>query len=294
MGWLSAMWYVGATTAAVVGFFLSEVPGGWRWMLGSAALPGIILLLGRWGIPESPRWLASKGRTEEADAIIRDLFGEQVTLDDVPVSKAKYSTIFTQGYLRRFIFVCLMCVAQVVPMFAIYTFGPQILGEFGLGSERLSILGEAGISLFFILGTIPAMFWLNTMGRRRMLIGGLSVMGAALAVLGLWAGAPIGVVVAAFAIYAFACGGPGILQWLYPNELFPTEIRASAVGLVIAVTRIGTIASTYMLPSFLADHGISAVMAVGVGVTLVGLIATIILAPETKDQSLVESSVIAP
>lgn len=56
--------------------------------------------------------------------------------------------------------------------------------------------------------------------------------------MGIW------LVVMAFAVYAFFSGGPGNLQWLYPNELFPTDIRASAVGVIMSLSRIGTIVST--------------------------------------------------
>lgn len=293
MGWLSATWYIGATAAALVGFLLADVSGGWRWMLGSAAIPGVILLIGRWGIPESPRWLARKGRQDEALAITRQLFGANVALDEEETrAPMKYRTIFSEGYLRRFVFVVIMFIAQIIPMWAIYTFGPQIMSSFGLHSAKQAIFGEAIISLFFILGTIPGMVWLNRFGRRTMIIVGFSVMTLALAFLWLFPTAATILVLAAFALYAFASGGPGILQWLYPNELFPTEIRASAVGLTIAVSRIGTIVSTYMLPSFLTRHGIGPTMGIAVGITVVGLVTSIILAPETRGKSLQETSVL--
>ncbi len=80
-----------------------------------------------------------------------------------------------------------------------------------------------------MLGCIPAMFWLNSIGRRPLLIGSFAMMTIALALLGLVSNLGIILVVVAFAVYAFF-PAPGILQWLYPNELFPTDIRASAVG----------------------------------------------------------------
>ena len=78
MGAVSAAWYLGATVAAFVGYFLYTVPDGWKWMLGSAVIPCIILLVGRHDIPESPMWLAKKGRKEEADEIVHRVFGEDV------------------------------------------------------------------------------------------------------------------------------------------------------------------------------------------------------------------------
>ena len=116
------------------------------------------------------------------------------------------------------------------------------------------------VSLFFLAGGIPAMFWLNSLGRRTLLIRGMAFMVAGLLVLGIWPDAPIWVVILGFGVYAFSSGGPGILQWLYPNELFPTEVRATAVGVAIAFSRVGVIVSTYGLPLFMNAYGIGATM----------------------------------
>ena len=134
------------------------------------------------------------------------------------------------------------------------------------------------------------MFWLNSMGRRPLLIRSLALMAAGLVVLGLFPDAPILVVILAFGLYAFFSGGPGILQWLYPNELFPTEVRASAVGIAISISRIGTIVSTYGTPIFLATFGIGPTMLVAAGLVILGLVLSIFMAPETKGKSLLEAS----
>jgi Sugar (and other) transporter. len=109
----------------------------------------------------------------------------------------------------------------------------------GWEQGRSAALGNVVISLFFMLGCVPAMFWLNSVGRRMLLIGSFLMMTLALALLGVVSNLGIGLVVFAFAVYAFFSGGPGILQWLYPNELFPTDIRASAVGVIMSLSRVG-------------------------------------------------------
>jgi putative MFS transporter len=91
-------------------------------------------------------------------------------------------------------------------------------------------------------------------------------------------------------LYAFFSGGPGILQWLYPNELFPTEVRATAVGVAIAISRLGVVVSTYGLPIFLAAYGIGTTMLVGCGLLLVALVMSIFMAPETRHMTLSEAS----
>ena len=98
MGMVSAAWYLGATAAAFVGYALFSVEGGWKWMLGSAVVPCIILLIGRHDIPESPLWLKSKGRHEEARAIIDRVFGEDVELIEPEANtKTSLKLIFKGG-----------------------------------------------------------------------------------------------------------------------------------------------------------------------------------------------------
>lgn len=175
-------------------------------------------------------------------------------------------------------------------MFAIYTFGPEIIELLGFTDGKDAALGNIVISIFFMAGCIPAMYWLNSIGRRPLLIGSFAIMTAALALLGLVSNPSIWLIVAAFAIYAFFSGGPGILQWLYPNELFPTEIRASAVGAVMSFSRIGTIISTYCLPLFMASYGISATLLVGAAISLLGMLVSVFMAPETKGLALETTS----
>jgi len=290
MGVLAAMWYVGATAAGVVGYLCVGMEDGWRWMLGSAVIPCVIILLGRMHIPESPRWLARKGRYEEAQAIVLRLFGANVQLEEEVAAKTRYRKLFEKGYLGRIVFVGTIWLCQVVPMFAIYTFGPTIMAAFGLNAGPEAILGDIVISLFFLAGCIPAMYLLNSLGRRPLLIGSFLAMTLSLAFLGFMPQVGILVIVMVFGIYAFFSGGPGIMQWLYPNELFPTDIRASAVGAAMAFSRIGTVISTYALPLFLAAQGIGTTMLVGAIISCVGLVISIVMAPETKNRPLSETS----
>ncbi|PZQ44158.1 MAG: MFS transporter, partial [Phenylobacterium zucineum] len=102
------------------------------------------------------------------------------------------------------------------------------------------------------------------------------------------------VIIAAFAVYAFFSGGPGILQWLYPNEMFPTEVRATAVGVAIAISRIGVVVSTYGLPLFLGAYGIGPTMLVGAGLLVLALVLSVFMAPETRGLTLAEASSLRP
>ena len=258
-------------------------------MLGSAFIPCLIILIGRFDLPESPRWLLRKGRVEECDQMMIKLFGERVVFEEEPPKETRFSQLFTRRHFPFVLFIAAIWTCQVIPMFAIYTFGPQIVGLLGLEQGRSATLGNMIISLFFMLGCIPAMFWLDSIGRRPLLIGSFAMMTLALAALGFFPGLGIGLVVMMFAIYAFFSGGPGILQWLYPNELFPTDIRASAVGVIMSLSRIGTIVSVWGLPIFIANHGISNVMLIGAAISLVGLLISMVFAPETRGLNLMQT-----
>lgn len=292
MGIVSAAWYLGATVAAVVGYALYGVKDGWRWMLASPVPICVFLLIGRSRVPESPLWLIERGRVEEAHDVMKLVYDADIDVAVPESSEKKLDVleIFRGGYLKRIVFLGILTLCQVAPMYAIYTFGPEIMTAFGLGAGADAILGESVVSLFFLIGSIPAMFWLNSMGRRPLLIRSLAMMALGLVVLGLFPDAPVFVVVVAFGSYAFFSGGPGILQWLYPNELFPTEVRATAVGIAIAFSRIGTVLATYATPLCLAMFGIGPTMLAAAALVVLGFALSVAMAPETRDMTLEESS----
>src|SRR5699024_656611 len=110
----------------------------WRYLLISPAIFAIITLLLRLGSPESARWLLSRGRKVEARKVVKKVYGEQYELEDLGESleddapKAKLRTVFQGRYLKRTAFVAIFWTMQVIPMFAVYTFAPELLESFGL------------------------------------------------------------------------------------------------------------------------------------------------------------------
>lgn len=294
LGFLICMWYVGAVAAAVVGYFLlSAGPSGWKWMLASPALPALVLVFGRWDTPESPRWLMSKGRVQKALDTVHLVWGPNAELSDLEESgsaKTDFWTVFRGGYLRRIIFVGAFWMMQVIPLFAIDTFGPQLLEAFHLGRGFLLILGYAVINLFFLLGCLPPLLLINSLGRRPLIIGSFVFMTLGLLVLGVFPHAPAWVIITGFLIYAFFSGGPSVLEWIYPNELFPTQVRATAVGVATSISRIGAAIGTFSVPYLLLRYGIGPTMLLCCGFTLVGLGVCVALAPETKGMTLRQCS----
>ena len=302
LGGVIVAWYLGALASYVVGYAIIELcgPGGWRWVLGSAAVVSAIVLALRHGTPESPRWLVDQGRADEAVVLVKRVLGADVTPAELLASReaeaerGSLRDLFRGVYLRRTAFVSIFYTCQVIPMWAMYLFGPQMLAAFGLDSDNLGNLGSALISALFLLGCIPAMRLLESAGRRPTIIWSFALMAVPLAVLGAWPTAPVAAVIACFSLYAFFAGAPGILEWLYPNELFPTSVRASAVGLAVALSRIGAAVGTYLVPLSLEALGTSTTMYLGTAITLVGLLVCMLWAEETKGLSLAQASAHEP
>jgi putative MFS transporter len=297
---LSALgWSIGAMFAFLVAFVVVSVSGGyelWRWLLFSGAVVGVIVVLLRRGIPESPRWLMNRGRTAEAEKVIKLVYGENATLpamDDAPASGSFWQNVKVlrrPDYVKRILMCGLLYLAQITPMYALFTFGGTILAAAGIEGDNAATLGEFLIALLFAVGILPALKLVESWGRRPMAVWPFALMVVPLAGLGLWTGAPVWFVIAAFAFYAFVSGGPAVLQWLYPNELFPTEVRATAVGLAVGISRFGAATGTYLLPIGLATIGLGPTLLIGAAITLVALLVCIAWSPETKGRSLAETS----
>jgi putative MFS transporter len=292
------IWYVGTALAYFVGYLINDFAGteGWRWMLGSSAILALIVFLLRIGTPESPRWLVGVGRVEEARKVISEALHVRVEPDelsdiepDTGSARGSLLSLCRGIYLRRMAFVIVFFTCAIVPLFALLTFGPQLLGAFGFGTGNLSNLGTGIVNLVFAVGCLPAMWLLESVGRRKTIIWSFGLMILPLLALGFWANAPAPIAMVFFCLYALFSGGPGILEWGYPNELFPTRIRAAAVGAAIALTRFGAAVGTFLVPLSLTDLGTDTTLYIGAAITFVGFVACVAWAEETKERSLEEA-----
>jgi MFS transporter, putative metabolite transport protein len=292
LGSLFVVWAGGAAAAAAIGWALSALgPDAWRWMLASPAVFGIITLLLRAGTPESPRWLLSKGRTKEAQQVCQRVWGPSATVAQIPDEPAptRYTSIFTGIYLRRVIFVGVFFTAHVIPLFAIYTFGPDIISEIGIGHDNI-YLAELLISVLFLVGGVPGLLLVDKIGRKPLLVYTFAVMSAAFAIMAVDPGAPAALLFAALALYAITSGACNFIEIIYPNELFPTAVRATATGTVVAISRVGSAVSTFVLPMVLTGSGLAGVMWLLAGVNIAGLVVTVLLGEETRGRSLAATS----
>ena len=291
---LLVYWYAGYLASVVIAYVLVDVAGlSWRWVLITGALPALVVLLMRAGLPESPRWLIQHGRADEARRIISDHLGGDAYYNSEEYGQDKmeagWRQLFGPVLRRRTIFVCVFWACLVAPYFAIFTFAPQVFAALQLADPRASTIAANAVAL---VGAVVGMLTIERMGRRRQLIGPFWIMAAALLVVGLWSGAPAVVIVACFALFSFFNAMAGNLTAVYPIEIFPTAVRSSGVGVTAAFSRIGAAIGTFLLPVGIATIGVGASMVIAAALCVIGAVVSQIMAPETTGQTLTRTSVV--
>ncbi|KWX26105.1 metabolite transporter [Mycolicibacterium wolinskyi] len=303
IGMSAVAWSAGAVFAYIVGAFFVGFTGGndhWRLLLATSAVLGVIVIIMRRGIPESPRWLLQHGRVADAEAVVKKIYGTAVDLSSVAVDdpdanplkpRANLGVFFRGQYMRRLVMCSVLYLAVVTPLYALLTFLPAILSGFAISGEGpMGLIVETVIIGLIVAGSIPALYLVERWGRRPIAVVPLGLMVLPLAGLWLWADGPLWFIVAAFCVYTFISGGPSILVWIYPNELFPTEFRATAVGIATAVSRFGAATGTYLLPLSISSLGTGTTMLFGAVLTAVAFVVCFFMSPETKGKSLEEVS----
>lgn len=287
-------WYAGFAVSAI-GALLALAYWGesdllWRIMLVSSGLPALIMLFIRIGLPESPRWLMSKGRVQEAETIATQYLSDEVKQDiyKEDPDAGGFKELFSRQGRRKTVFTSLFWMAQVTPFFALYTFLPRVLESLNLNMD--ASWGEILMYLVLLIGSAIGALLVNRVGRRNMLIVPFAVTGIALLVLGLWPGAPAPLVVLCFLTFALFNSGSNVLQMLYPSEIFPTGVRATGVGFAAAMSRIGSAVGTFLLPIILVHWGITPVMLISAAILFGGMIISMWLAPETTGKDLSDST----
>lgn len=288
---LNATWTVGFVAAYGVGILIQGPLGddAWRWLLASSAIPAIITLLLRLGTPESPRWLVSKGRIDEARKVVDEYFGPEYELEPAQEegTPTRYRELFSRRYLGRTVFAGMFWFCQVFPYFGIGTFLPSIIEAFGIGS---GVLGEVLFNLFLLAGAAVGWLVMDAISRRSFVIWSFVIVGVALLVLGLNPDMPTVILIPVFLVVAFVISAAADLESVYPSEIFPTEIRASGTGLAAGVSRVGAAISTFVLPSVLDGLGIGPTMLILAAVVGLGAAISIPLAPETRHVTLHQAS----
>jgi MFS transporter, putative metabolite transport protein len=285
LGLLSVAWATGYACAYFVGFALDGVGAEpWRWMLLSSAVPCLLVYPLRVSIPESPLWLANHGRLAEAAAIVRQKFGPGVAppvcVPAPPVTHGRWHRLLSPRWRRSSLVACAFWTCLVIPYFAVGTFVAQVMSAFNVDS------GYAGglIYNFGLLGgAVIGLLLVDRISRRAFLVGSFGLGALTTLCLTVWPGIPGLAMILLFAVFACVLSAASNLVYVYVPELFPTDLRASGIGLASAMSRTGSAVSTFLLPVVMADYGIRVTLGACAAVFAIGALICQIWAPETRN-----------
>lgn len=272
---------------------------GWRWVMLIGASGALVVWLIRRALPESPRWLVRQGRIAEAEAVLDRLEGRPVRVapdraspvapkrEDQREDTGLLREAFRPPYRRRTVMLVVFNIFQAIGFYGFGNWAPTLIAA--QGHSVVKSLGySAAIALTFPLGPLLCAPLADRFERKTLII----VAAMCTAALGLaFSGqrAPAAIIALGVAL-TFSNNLLSFAYHAYQSELYPTRMRASAVGFVYAWSRLSTVVSSFIIAGLLSGFGtagvfifIAAAMAIVIGA--VGLFG-----PRTARLSLEEVS----
>ncbi|MDS7594237.1 MFS transporter [Agrobacterium tumefaciens] len=298
---LAAFFSFGFVISAVLGYLLVPTSDdGWRYALIVTSMPVMIVLWWRRGLTESPRWLESQGRHEEANEIVtaieKDYTERGVALPPVvPAPQvastpntslmANFKTLLSPRFLRITIMTWLLWVSVTFSIYAFMTWIPSLLVERGMTMTK-----SFSFSILIYAAQIPGYFtaaWLcEKIGRPYTIV--LYMALAAVSALSLAFATGDTQVIALAMTLSFFINGVAAGEYAYTPEVFPTRIRATGVGTASAIGRIGGIAAPILVGAVYPIGGFAGVFGMTTVILFVGALSVLILGIPTKNRSLEE------
>lgn len=282
---LEAFWAVGWTAAALIGYLV--VPSsadGWRWAFALGAIPAVYALIVRWGLPESPRWLASRGRNAEAIVIVRDLEAaagrialeastEGVTAS-APAARPRVSALWAPALRARTAALWVLWFCVNFSYYGAFIWIPTILVAQGYDLVR-----SFGFTLIITLAQLPgyavAAWLIEAWGRRATLATFLAGSAVAAVLFGTASG-ETAVIATGMMLSFFNLGAWGALYAATP-ETYPTALRATGAGWAAGVGRIASILAPLAVPSLLGLGGAPLLFVVFAAFFAVAVVAALLL-----------------
>ena len=293
---------LGILASYLVGYGLAA-DAAWRWMLGLGAVPGVLLALGMALLPETPRWLAGHGHVDRARVALGRLRGHEA---DIAPEMAQLRADLTRKVQTRshsrigpsaarlplIVGIGLAVFQQVTGINTVIYFAPVIFQASGLSSASAAILATAGIGVVNVVMTLVAIWLVDRVGRRVLLLWGLAGMGVSLCLLALafllGSGPLLGWLTAASLTAYVGCFaiGLGPVFWLLISEIFPLAVRARGMSAATIANWLANlvVALTFLdLVDVLGRPGIFSLYA---ALTFAAVVFSRRLVPETKGLSL--------
>ncbi|MGW8590080.1 MFS transporter [Dietzia sp. NPDC055877] len=258
---LEGFWAVGWIMAAVIGYFVVPASDtGWRWALAIGLVPAAYALVVRFGLPESVRYLESKGRHAEAEDVVRE-FEEAAGLEPAAgadrerasgsVAEEPLESIWSPRLRRRTGALWIVWFGINFSYYGAFIWLPSLLV-----AQGFDLVKSFGYTLIITLAQLPgyavAAWLIEVWGRRITLAVFLAGSAVAAGLFGL-ADTPATIIAAGMALSFFNLGAWGALYAIGP-ELYPTATRGSGTGAAAAFGRIASIIAPLLVP-FLLDAG---------------------------------------
>ena len=265
VGLLGVAWTLGFLVATVSGLLMLPLgSNAWRFMFFAPVLPSLVIIILRSKIVESPIWKQKTVQTKSSSSIYE---------------------LFSSGVIRSTFYAAAFWFLFDVVQYGISTYAPLVIEQIYNQGNYNAITGTIILAFVELIGTVVGSLLIDKQGRRMMQILGfagitLSMFLAALVITGYST-------ILILLLFALAVGiGPGILEFIYPPELFPSHIRATGAGFANSMSRLGAILGVFVLPTIQSSFGIELLIIVYCLFAILGLIITVILAPETKNKDL--------
>lgn len=256
-GLVMTFWALGGILASLVSILVISTLGlNWRFTLLFGVISAGYGLLARRLIPESPRWLASRHRLEEADAVVVSITGVTrehgyVLANTTASGRSALGELWTQ-YRGRLLFGMALDFSEAAGYYSLFTAMSIFVFSSATGAVPVS---DAALPVYFLvanvgalLGGVAVAFGLDRIGRGPTVT--LSYLLAAFSMVGVAAAAVTGsqaVVLVAFTVAAFFATCAWVSAYPTFSELFPTHLRATGIGASVAVGRVGAVIGQVLL-----------------------------------------------
>ncbi|WP_206680693.1 sugar porter family MFS transporter [Hymenobacter polaris] len=290
----------GILLAYVASYYLADLGlASWRWMFAAAAVPSLLFMLTLLLVPESPRWLLGQGRDTEALGTLTRLNGpaaataEAAEIQAALAEEQGEAASLSQPRLRRplRIAVVLAVLQQVTGINTILYYGSLILTEHSGQSASSAIGANALIGGINFAGTIVALFVIDRVGRKPLLLlasGGMALaLGALVAALHVGASGPwlLGFIMLYVACFAVGLG-PGV--WVVIAEIFPNAVRGRAASLATVALWAACTLISYTFLSLVKAAGLGGAFGLYAALSAFTFLFVWRGVPETKGRSLEE------
>ena len=295
---------LGISIAYFSNYFLLDIgDNNWRWMLGVEAIPAALYFFLLFLVPESPRWLIMKKQEAAARNVLRKVVEKSEVdreLRDIRLSlanrsKARYSDLVTGKILRFMVIAIVLGLCQQMSgVNAVFSYAPMIFEKSGAGTQA-AFMSAVFVGLVNLLFTIAAIWLMDKVGRRPLLITGavgMTVSHATLTIAahsGHFEGA---IVLAAILLFiaSFAVSvGPG--YWIVVSEILPNRVRGLAISIIQGLTSLASLVVVLLFPWELKVLGSAGTFLVYGLITAFTVCLVYFFIPETKGKSLEEIEV---